>query len=87
VWTYGKIEIQFQYLKEQPPFDDLELRLELRRRLNEIPGVSIPDNAITRRPSVPLAIFADPESLAALKDALDWVCAMARSDRAGRAQD
>jgi hypothetical protein len=40
VWTYGRVEVQFETLKNNPPFDDEAKRLELCRRLNEIPGVS-----------------------------------------------
>lgn len=29
VWTYARVEVQFQWLKEQPPFADEVLRLEL----------------------------------------------------------
>jgi hypothetical protein len=62
-----------------PPFDDLGRRRELLRRLNLIPGVSFPDETITRRPSIPLSLLAnDPAALAALKAALDWCCAEVR---------
>ena len=88
VWTYGRLEIQFQYVMRQPPFDDVELRLEFLRRLNEIPGVSIPDDAITRRPRIPLALFAaDPKALKALKGALDWFCETVRSDAEDQPED
>lgn len=81
VYTYGRLEIQFQYLLLRPPFDGLELRIEFLRRLNEIPGVSIPDDAITRRPGIPLAAFAaDPNALKALKGVLDWFCETVRRD-------
>ena len=33
VWTYGRIEIQFQVMKNKPPFDAESERLELLRRL------------------------------------------------------
>ena len=60
---------------------DVELRREFLHRVNAIPGVSIPDDAITRRPSIPLALFAaDPKALEALKATLDWFCETVRSD-------
>jgi hypothetical protein len=40
LYTYGRIEVQFQHLKARPPFDDEQTRLELLRLINEIPGVS-----------------------------------------------
>ena len=47
IWTYGRIEVQFQNMLRNPPFDDETKRLELLRRLNDIPHVTIPTNAIT----------------------------------------
>lgn len=78
VYTYGRVEIQFQWLTRQP-FDDLELRRQFLSRLNQIPGVSLPDDAITRRPSIQLSLFAaDPTALKSLKDTLDWFCETVR---------
>jgi hypothetical protein len=74
VYTYGRLEIQFQWLR-QPPFSDVKMRQELRRRLNKIQGVSITDDALTRRPSIPLALLAsDPQALSDLVETLDWFC-------------
>jgi hypothetical protein len=84
VWTNGRMKIQFQYLMQQPPFADVELRHELRRRLNDIPSISIPEDAVTRLPGIPLALFAaDPEALKALKGVLDWFCDTVKSQRGG----
>jgi hypothetical protein len=73
VWTYGTVEIYFQYLKENEPFSDNALRIELLRRLNDIPGVTLPDDAITRRPSIPLAVLAQGDAMAKFLAILDWV--------------
>jgi hypothetical protein len=79
IYTYGRIEIQFQWLTK-PPFDDMDLRRELLGRLNQIPGVSLPEDVIGRRPSIPLSLLAsDPDALAALKAVLDWFCTEVRS--------
>ena len=79
VYTSGRLEIQFQWLT-RPPFDDLELRRAFLRRLNEIPGVSFPDDAITRRPRIQLSLLAaDPEALELLKATLDWFCETVRT--------
>ena len=74
LYTYGRIEIQFQHLRARSPFDDGDVRLELLRRVNTIPGVSFDPEVITRRPSIPLGLLAaDPTAVERLKEILDWV--------------
>jgi len=73
LWTYGKVEVQFQWLKEQPPFADDALRRELLRRLNQIPGVAIPDDRIARRPSFSLAALQNDVALQQFLATFDWV--------------
>lgn len=73
LWTYGKIEVQFQYLKEQLPFADETRRRELLRRLNQIPGVAIPDDRIARRPSFSLATLQNDTALQQFLATFDWV--------------
>ena len=79
--TSGTIEIYFQGLKNQPPFDQPGKRLELLGKLNEIPGVDLPENVIERRPRIPLATFANPDALARLFGAFEWFIAEARAPR------
>ena len=45
----GDIDIHFQHLQSKPPFDGEDERLEVLRRLNEIPGVDVSD-LYARRP-------------------------------------
>jgi len=73
VWTYGKVEIQFQRLKTKPPFDDDSKRKELLDRLNQIPNVNIPVNAMNTRPNIFLSVFKDKEVLEQFLHSLDWV--------------
>jgi hypothetical protein len=74
VYTYGKVEIQFQHLKVKAPFDAEGTRLELLRRVNEIPGVSFGSDVITRRPAIQLDLLVEnPAALAQLKRVLEWV--------------
>ena len=78
--TYGAAEIQFQHLARRPPFDDVGLRREFLRRLNGIPGVSISEDAVTRRPKIPLGLLAsEPQVLDAFKCVLDWFCETVRA--------
>jgi hypothetical protein len=72
VYTYGTVEIYFQWYQYKPPFEDEANRLELLRRLNTIDGVSIPADAITRRPNIPLAVLAEAQCVAAFLGIFEW---------------
>jgi hypothetical protein len=74
VWTYGRIEIQFQWMKNQPPFDSEAKRQELRERLNRIPGVDIPGdaNTLNLRPRIQMSTLRDQPALTQFLEVLDW---------------
>ena len=79
VFTHGRVEVQFQHMY-QPPFDSFDLRKELLERLNQVPGVSIPEDAITGRPRLSLSdLGRNPKMLSELKAVLDWFCETARN--------
>jgi hypothetical protein len=73
LWTYGKIEIQFQHLLKDQAFESEEARRELQRRLNAIPGVNIPDDGLSRRPSVAFSSLRLESSMQLFTEVLDWV--------------
>lgn len=73
VWTYGSVEIYFQHMKNRPAFRSDAKRLELLKKLNEIPGVLIPESAITRRPSFSLDVLRDKKSLKMFLDVFEWL--------------
>ena len=74
LYTYGAIEIQFHHLRNRAPFDDDEVRLELLRQANEIPGVTIAPDKINKRPRIPLSVLAaNQTAVDQLKRALEWV--------------
>jgi hypothetical protein len=73
VWTYGNIEIQFQWMQTRPPFDKEAKRLELLHRLNELSGVSLPADSINRRPSLALLTLRNEAVLKQFLDTFDWV--------------
>lgn len=73
VWTNGYVELQFQYMKtKSPPFDKREIRLEFLRRCNEIRGVNIPEEAVEKRPSIPLSVLTNQEALEQFLLVLEW---------------
>jgi CBS domain-containing protein len=79
VYTYGTVEIYFYWYTYKPPFDSEEKRRELLGRLNAIRGVSLPDDAINRRPGIPLAGLTDESALKQFIDAFDWFVQEIRS--------
>jgi len=73
IWTYGKLELTFQYLMRSPHFKETEKRTELLTRLNQINGINLPTDAVTRRPSVPMGSLAEGTRLADFLAVMDWV--------------
>jgi hypothetical protein len=74
LYSYRRIEVQFQHLKPRAPFDSEGKRLELLRRVNEIPGVAFGPDVITRRPSIQLSVLAETQAaLEALKHVISWI--------------
>ena len=71
LWTYGRVEIPFRFMRA--PFDDEAKRLELFDRLNAIPSVELPIDAITGRPRIRLSVLSDGRALAQFLEAFDWV--------------
>jgi hypothetical protein len=51
------------------------------RKLNDIPGVDLPETATERRPRIPLATFANPDALERLIGVFEWFLAEARAPR------
>jgi hypothetical protein len=72
VWTYGRLYVQFERMKDRPPFDSEAKRQELRELLNRIPGVDIAADAIARQPLVLLSALVNQEALRKFLDVLDW---------------
>jgi hypothetical protein len=47
----GTAEVVFQHMRGRPPFDAVEMRRELLDRLNAVPGIDLPEDALERRPN------------------------------------
>ncbi|MGQ0775097.1 MAG: GmrSD restriction endonuclease domain-containing protein [Pseudonocardiales bacterium] len=77
IYPSGKCEVVFQHLAVRPPFDDSELREELRQRLNRIPGVDLPASKIELRPGFPLTLLGGAAEQDALIEQLSWFRATA----------
>lgn len=72
VWTNGYVELQFQYMRGKPVFDNDKKRRELIRRLNQVPGISVDEEKLNQRPSIPLSQFTDPNVLNQFFQVLLW---------------
>jgi alkylated DNA nucleotide flippase Atl1 len=86
LYPTGKCEIVFQHLTSRPPFDDLELREEFRRRLNQVPGIELPAAKIELRPGFDLAALAEASGRDLAIRQLSWFLEQASnyaSDRPG----
>ena len=78
LWTYGVVEMQFQHMTV-PPFNDETRRYELIEKLNRIPGISIPSDGVTRRPTFDMAkLTSEPERSQFLNTML-WAVEQARA--------
>jgi hypothetical protein len=72
VYTNGAVEIPFARMADYQPFADVGLREEFRKKLNAIPGIELPPQATSKRPSVHLETVADEARLGAFLDAAQW---------------
>lgn len=72
VWSNGYLELQFQHMRLRPPFDSEDSRREFCRMINHVPGANVPEDAIARRPSLPLDLLTTEEARKALMEAMDW---------------
>jgi hypothetical protein len=79
VYTYGSFETSFQFYRSRPPFTSDELLTEKLMRLNAIPGVSVPADGISRRPSIPLESLREEGRTEALLSVYDWVIEQIRA--------
>ena len=61
-----------------PPFDRLEMRDKLRRRLNRAPEIDLPRAKLDLRPSFPIDLLVDSGVAAVISETLGWFVEAAR---------
>lgn len=71
----GTVEVPFQWMKTRPPFDEIDLRAQFRARLNEAPGINLPETKLDMRPSFRIEVLADAAAWQVVADALTWFMA------------
>ena len=82
VWAYKrkpKLQLQFSYLSDHPPYDDGDMRRSTLRSLNALLDVPLDAESADRRPTVPLAAFNAAGTLGRLKHLLEEVMDNLRS--------
>lgn len=75
VYTYGRVEVYFYWYALKPPFDSEVKRRELLEKLNQIEGIDIPGDAISRRPSISLVELAKQGTVDQFLEIFDWFVA------------
>lgn len=79
LWTNGALELQTKYMRSVPGFEEDERRMEFIRRINEIPGVTVPTDAIARRPSFQMSVLSSDESVSRFLAVMEWAIAEVRA--------
>jgi len=74
-YTYGAVEIYFQWFKSRTPFDEETKRLALLEKFNSAPGINLSADSITRRPGVRLSALTDPKTFSVFISAFEWFLA------------
>jgi hypothetical protein len=79
LWTTGDIELQFARMKAKPPFDQDDLRRELQRRIEAVPGVTLPPDAIDKQPNLKMGAVSTDGALRRLEEAFEWYLEVAET--------
>lgn len=78
LYSSGVIELSPQWMKTMPGFEPDARRREYLERINRVPGVSVPVDAIARRPSFRMSLLHSDEALEAFFSAVRWAMSIAR---------
>jgi hypothetical protein len=73
LWTSGSAEIEFEYIATKPPFDELNLREELREKLNSTGVALISAEKIDKRPNIPYQALVEKSALHGFLEVQDWL--------------
>lgn len=72
IYPTGHLEVVFQYLSTRAPFDDIRLRDQFRRKLNQVPGIDIPSAKLALRPNIRASAITDESAMNLIGQALEW---------------
>lgn len=71
VYSTGSVAVPFMSYR-RPPFDAGSGKMELLERLNQLPGIALPDEAIGRQPTISLSALADGDAVNRFLQVFDW---------------
>ena len=73
LWTYGTVEIEFQYMLSRPTFMAVQTREALRAKLLNNSTLEIPMDKISKRPNIQWLEFTEQQNLDALFASIKWI--------------
>lgn len=73
VWHTGRVFVRFVKLKTRAPFDDVEYRKQFQERLNQIPGIMVPEEKLNGYYEVDPMSIASDENFRQFTSAFAWV--------------
>ncbi len=73
VYTYGRIEMYFQWMTQKPPFQERAGIDELREHAERLLQSKVSDEVLHKRPSIALEGFFSNDSFARLTDFFGWI--------------
>ncbi|MGI3899316.1 MAG: hypothetical protein ACRYGP_31195 [Janthinobacterium lividum] len=71
VHSDGSVAVYFEYMLHKPVFGDIARRQDLLDRLNAVPGVRLPPDAVSKRKTIALKGFT-PAATSQFLAAMDW---------------
>ena len=69
----GLVELPLQTITRRAPFSEEPKREELRRRLNEVQGVQLPDEALDKYPTIKLSVLTNKDAMDEFLRVFAWV--------------
>lgn len=73
-WTHDVVGLPFGRLAKRPPFDAESLRLELRDRVLQLPGVDIPEEKLSRSSDFKISVLVDESNFEHFcENVIEWL--------------
>ena len=63
LWTSGKVEYQFKFMKNQPKFNEVGQIQSLIDKVDSIEGISLPPDTISRMPKTDMSVLSNKSTL------------------------